>query len=143
MSYLAGLKKEHDQYYDPSRSANGVPLCLGSWEDALGDVLGFCGCGRPEDALLYIRNLLRILNEDSPDSFGPGGREKWNEWYKNHRARIDTFFHNDSGAEYLAYYVLTDKDLLEHGGSVPGWLTQKGKDFLTDLEAHSAELEAE
>lgn len=143
MSYLATLKFENGEYYDPSRSVQDIPLCLGNWKNAIGDVLGFCGCGSPETALLYVLKILRVLDEKGPDSWGPGGKDAWNEWYAAHRARLDGVFHGDAGAEYLAYYLLDNKNLTEHGGSVPGWLTGKGKDILADLEAHAAELEAE
>lgn len=146
MSYLAQFKKTADdppRYEDWSQMSQGYPLTLGTWDQALGGALGFCGCGDPETALRYIRDLLRLIGERGPDSFAPGGMDQWNEWYKGHRAKVDAFFHDDRGAEYLAYYLLDDKGLTEHGGSVPGWLTPKGKDILADLEAHSAELDDE
>lgn len=129
MSWIAkNLKKQDDTEYG-FIDTQGV-----SWRDgadAIGiGVLGFCGCGCPEDALKYVRDVLRLIDEKSPMDFGAHG-----EWYSGHRARADAIFHGDSGAEYLAYYLLDDKGLIEHGTSEPGWLTALGRDVLEDLEA--------
>jgi hypothetical protein len=111
------------------------------------DALGFCGCGRPDDALLYVRNVLRHVHSLKTDGWplleGIGPKPAWDEWIKGHRERGETLFHGDTGAEYLVYYLLADKGLLEHGGSLPGWLTPEGEAILAELEAHSAQLETE
>ena len=95
-------------------------------------VFGFCGCGCPEVALKFYRAVLRFINEPKPQE---RGREAWDVWWKEHRVRADAIFHGDDGIEYAAYYVLDDKKLIEHGGSVPGWLTGKGEQVLADLES--------
>ena len=41
-----------------------------------------------------------------------------------------------SGAAYFVYYVLDEKELTEHGTSVPGWLTEKGLTLLQDLNEY-------
>ena len=74
-----------------------------------GYVMGFCCCGQPEMVLAYVRDVLRdIKNQSCPDK--------------------------DSAPTYLVWYWLDSKDFTEHGGSVPGWLTDKGRDLLADLE---------
>lgn len=120
----------------------------GSWESvadfiAIG-VFGFCGCGMNDVALRYMRDVMRLINEKAPGSdqapFTPDNPYPWERpdykaWRADHRARTDALFHNDKGAEFLAYYLLHDKDLEEHGAGTPGWLSAKGKAVLADLEA--------
>ncbi len=137
MSYLARFRFEHGEYWDDTKSANDLPLCLGSRDDVLGDALGFCSCGAPDVALQYVLKILRLVDLKHPRTGTGVPYEEWNTWYGSvYRPQICDLFHNDGGAEYLAYYLLTDKGLLEHGGSVPGWLTDKGRDILADLETH-------
>ncbi len=132
LSYLAQFTLEHGEYVDYNRGANGTPLTLGSAEDVLSDALGFCGCGAPDTALRYVRNILHAISQRCPD---PHTHEEWLAWYRTvSRPAIEALFNNDPGAEYLAYYLLDDKKLTEHGGSVPGWLTDKGKGILADLD---------
>ena len=108
------------------------------YEDAvsvLGGVLGFCGCGDPEAALRYIRDVLRLIDEPRPD-----GHVEWEKWYEGHRAR-EVALLPDEGARWLVYYLLDDKELTEHGGSVPGWLTGKGDDVLAALNTMDLDSE--
>lgn len=106
-----------------------------AYEDAVSfivsGVLGFCGCGRPEDALVFLRDVLRHIQllkavDFSPDT--PPGELSFQEWQERGRQI------GSDGALYFAYYVLDKKGLTEHGGSVPGWLTPAGKELLQDLE---------
>ena len=76
------------------------------------DLLGFCGCGFPDDVLFYIKHILGIV--------------KTGDYLKTPK--------QDTGQIYFAFYVLTVKGFLEHGSSVPGWLTAKGEDLLADLQ---------
>lgn len=144
MSYLATLRVEAGEYYDDENTVSGVALCLGTWDQALSHALGFCGCGDPLAALRYIRDVLRLVAMKGPDSMGPDGLREWTEWYNTvYLTESEALFHGDDGARFVAFYLLDDKGLTEHGGSVPGWLTDKGKGILADLEAHSAEIEAD
>ena len=81
-------------------------------------ILGFCGCGCPEEALKYIKGILELLKD-----------------YKdpNYWSKLDNFFNNNEGLKYTMFYLLDSKGLTEHGYSVPGWLTEKGKGILGDL----------
>ncbi len=90
-------------------------------------VLGFCGCGMPEQVVDYVKTGLELINEKSPENCNP--REEWDNWYEGHRERCDKHF-KTQGAEYLFYYFCDFHGLTEHGGSVPGWLTRKGEDLL-------------
>ena len=80
-------------------------------------VLDFCGCGMPTEALRYVTDSLRLLQcrqDISPEV-----------WEKEREALFATY-----GAEYLMWYFLDEKELTEHGFCVPGWLTDKGEEFL-------------
>lgn len=88
-------------------------------ESDIMDELGFCGCGMPVDATEYVLAVLEHIDRLKTHVW-----EKaltWEQW----NAEGDTIFTND-GAAYFAYYVMAEKGLTEHGGSVPGWLSEKG-----------------
>ena len=90
-------------------------------------VFGFCGCGMPEATLEYIHDGLQLI-ADLQDMVWEE-KQTYEEW----RANIDRLF-GGYGQEYFFFYVMDTKDLIEHGGSVPGWLTDDGRDALHDLK---------
>ena len=104
-----------------------------SRDDAMDEVfekLGFCGCGMPSDAAEFIAKALAHIGHrcwDGPDFT-----------YEDWKAEGDALFHND-GIAYFVYYVFDKLELTDHGGSVPGWLTDLGKDVLAKLEKLPAE----
>jgi hypothetical protein len=89
--------------------------------------LGFCGCGDPGMALKYVRDSLQLLHDlqykvwEKQEAF-----ESWD-------ARVDAFF-GTRQAKYFMWYRLDDLDLTEHGGSIPGWLTDKGEELLREID---------
>lgn len=95
-----------------------------SLEDFLqSSCLGFCCCGVPEGNLKYIKIGLQILNRDMYN---------WPEYGEWHKTVLD-HFKSDLAADFFWYW--TDKEKLsEHGGCIPGWLTEKGKELLGLLE---------
>lgn len=72
-------------------------------------ILKFCGCGEPEENLLFIFNMLTILKEEYT-------YEEAQEKYKNYIQE------NWRAIFYFFWYVMDEKGLTEHGGSIPGWL---------------------
>lgn len=102
-----------------------------AYEDAVSFIasgmLGFCGCGKPEEALTFMRDVMRHIHCLQSDDF-LSAEEAFEDWVKEGQ-KIGS-----EGALYFAYYVLDDKQLTEHGGSVPGWLTPAGMELLQDLE---------
>jgi hypothetical protein len=107
------------------------------YEDATsliaGGMLGFCGCGDNDSALKYIKDALQLVADLREV------RNKnltWDDW----RVRVNSVFSNE-GAEYFMWYFLDNKELTEHGSSVPGWLTTKGEELLSDLNELINELE--
>jgi hypothetical protein len=83
--------------------------------DAVEDVLPGCGCGRPADVLHLYARIMAFVAEGKGD------------WWTAVPAMISE---DPEAAAYALIYVLDDRDLLEHGSSVPGWLTDKGKAWL-------------
>jgi hypothetical protein len=79
-----------------------------SVEDYIGTLLQFCSCGDPRGALLYVYDTLKEIHNR-------------------------TYTYNMSEATYFTYYMLTHIGILDHGTSVPGWLTDKGKVVLALL----------
>lgn len=83
-------------------------------------ILDFCFCGDPESNLKYVGKALQVIDK----SRGKG--------YKYFVKLADELFRN-SRAAYFMFYFLDSKELTEHGSSLSGWLTQKGKEFLEDV----------
>lgn len=96
-------------------------------EGFLVEQLGFCGCGAPDEALKYVQGGLQLLSDLK--------ELVWTKKidYKERDTRLRAFF-GSVGAEYFFWYRLDDLGLTEHGGQVPGWLTEEGEDMLADLK---------
>lgn len=113
-----------------------------SYEDAEAliqtGLMGFCGCGRPDDNLRYVRDGLRHIKcEGRPESSQCGA---WAAWWKQHQVDELELFGNQQSA-YFFYYWADANGLTEHGGSVPGWLADKGHKVLALLEEALSEGE--
>lgn len=101
-----------------------------SYDDAeslLCDLLGFCGCGLPDEALKYVYNVLNVINTLHTEVHTD--KITYEVWQKN----CNNIMFNE-GIAYFTYYILDSKSLTEHGGSVPGWLTPLGIDILNMLK---------
>jgi len=95
-------------------------------------LLGHCGCGRPQDSLLFLKKLLNHMNitirrEDY------GSYEEYSKASDENMAILDSYFYNDDGLKYTIFYMLDKYGITEHGGSVPGWLESKGDILLEEL----------
>ena len=81
------------------------------------EVFGFCGCGNPDEAMIFIHNVLQLINQEKG-------------WGNEMQCLIPS-----EGVYYFVLYTLDDKKLTEHGTSIGGsWLTPKGKEVLADIE---------
>ena len=89
-------------------------------------IFGFCGCGMPNEALEYVRKSLQLV-DDLTNLVFPN-IISYEDWEKRKKQVF-----SDNGAEYLMWYFLNEKELTQHGSSVPGWLTQKGIELLSDI----------
>ncbi len=118
--YIDKYKKE-DGYY------NDDGVFYESAEDFYQvEIFGFCGCGLPDENLEYIHDGLTHINDERPEG------AKHDEWYKKWVEEGDVIFGNEF-SRYFFFYWCDKQELTEHGGSVPGWLTDKGKRILFDL----------
>lgn len=92
--------------------------------------LGFCGCGSPDDNLMYVLGGLSLINEtykkDKDDRYA------FSVWYEDHQKKVNDHFKSRDGA-YFFYYWADKEGYTDHGGSVPGWLTDKGEELLEIL----------
>lgn len=111
-------------------------------DDLLTEVLGFCGCGRPEDVACWIWKGLELLDDliqGRPKGCvesNEAGRIRYDAW----SARCDAHF-GSAGAREFFWYWLDAKGFTEHGGSVPGWFTPEGDALLSELQRISAQME--
>jgi hypothetical protein len=102
-----------------------------SIEDALmNKYTNYCTCGDPKAALIFMASVIRFV-EDKRE-MDTGERE----------TREKELFPVE-GSSYFIYYALSELDLLEHGGSVPGWTTEKGIHFMEDVESVYSQDEEE
>jgi len=88
-------------------------------------VFDFCGCGCPEKNLALIRDGLQYIKNGAYDETDP-------DWYKKWQKKGWNIFGNEQ-SRYFFFYWADKEGLTEHGGSVPGWLTDKGQEALEDL----------
>lgn len=110
-------------------------------EDVLDHLLGFCGCGSPEAARAYARDGLALIESEHAPREAHETREAWTARWERIKAARAALFGTD-GAAYFFWYWADARGLTEHGGSVPGWLTTKGKEILHDLRILLADAEA-
>lgn len=76
-------------------------------------ILGLCGCGNPDDIMLYIKEMLEKLGTDTND--GECGE------------------YEDKPYMFFAYWA-NSKGFAEHGLTVRlSWLTDKGRELLKDI----------
>ena len=87
------------------------------------EALGFCGCGNPEDAVVFFFDLL--------DSYA--NQASWEEKEK-------LVLNNPVGATNVCMYLADKLGLTEHGGSIYGaWLTPAGEkvhEYLKKVKAY-------
>ena len=91
-------------------------------------VLDFCGCGFPGENLLFIKRGLAHINN-------PHRQTTFDLWKKEGKE----VFGNEN-SEYFFFYWCDKEGLTEHGYSVPGWLTKKGKNLFANLIKYEEEL---
>ncbi len=95
-------------------------------EDLLIEEAGFCGCGDLGEAAAALAALLNTLapdhvpawNGEAPFSaYSQALRDAWRKVLLDHPEGVLT----------LLWYWIDHLEITEHGGSVPGWLTEKGQ----------------
>ena len=88
-------------------------------------VLGFCNCGEPEENIAFLGKILKDIDTLST--------VKWEDYEEWNKKSLELFGNEQS--RYFIWYYLHKEGFTEHGGSVPGWLTDKGKELLKDIES--------
>ena len=103
--------------------------------------LKWCGCGNPEEAVLFMGKVLDILRSRSDESamensLVPYERSPW----KRRSDELQAALAGDDMLRLSYMYLLDAHDLTEHGGNVMGaWLTPKGAELLAAIKAHGEE----
>lgn len=91
---------------------------------------GFCGCGDPESALQFLLEILQLI-KDRADA--ANNTEKYNKLYEDIEEKLH--FKSTPGLFWLFLYMLDQKGLTEHGGTVRGcWLTDEGEKLLASIK---------
>lgn len=90
-------------------------------------LMGFCGCGCPEQVINHVHDGLRHVSRLKQEVWEK--KMTMGQWQEAGQK----IFLNE-GSEYLLYYVLDKAGLTEHGGAVPGWLSDLGEDVLKELD---------
>jgi hypothetical protein len=87
-------------------------------------ILGHCGCGMPEDNLKLVHDMLTIYQDfwDKGQDLKMLSDESKENWDKKQQDLKNYVHENWEKFVYFFWYVMTDKDIMEHGGSVPGWI---------------------
>jgi len=102
------------------------------------EALGLCGCGDHESAFDFVRGGLQLIADVKlgPHYTRNAGRfdPEFEKWCDDHSKREAAYF-GSRGAMFFFYYWADDKGFTEHGGSVPGWLTEEGEAMLAKLTA--------
>jgi hypothetical protein len=98
----------------------------------LQSVFDFCGCGALYCAAEFIRDGLQYFKTKEAITAKHQTAEDWSAICKELAAEEERVF-GSRGSAMLFFYVLDSKDLTEHGGSVPGWLNEKGEALLEEL----------
>jgi hypothetical protein len=139
--HIDKFKKEDGFYYDTTGA------CYGSTEEnprrraiefIQCGVLGFCACGDPEDNLMFIRDILMLVDERpeervEAETMDVSDDKNWAKWYEGWNSRFIELCGNDQ-SQYFIFYVLDELEFTEHGTGIGGsWLTTKGRELLEDL----------
>lgn len=95
--------------------------------------LNWCGCGNPDEALGFMRDVLAIMKARSDENCS--GSYKGSA-YEARTLELDAKLGDGMlGLSYL--YMIDSYGLTEHGGSIGGsWLTGEGERVLAMLQAH-------
>lgn len=97
-------------------------------------VMGFCGCGLPEETRDWLIELLELLRGEKDEN---GSFCRVDDWYEKQKALLGDRENGMAGDFVL--YVLDAIGWTEHGGSVYGSrLSEAGIDALDKLKADKA-----
>jgi hypothetical protein len=100
--------------------------------------LGFCGCGMKAEALYLINDLLDYIDHRSRPYRGAFQGPDWKKHCQDDKDAFNKVItDNPDGVKYVLFYLIADKDITSHGGSVPGCLEDyEFRDKLKSYVAH-------
>src|SRR3990167_9228674 len=99
--------------------------------------LGLCGCGAPEEAYNFCRDILVLCDRRAHLD----GRGDWIDAESATAALIATM---PDVAAHVLLHLFTHLELLEHGGSVGGsWLTPTGQEIVDLRSVTQEDMDAE
>ena len=103
------------------------------------EIIGLCGCGDPYSVEKTIRNLLNIIGRRRNEL---DKKKAYDKEHKELREEFQVSSIYDNSLLLFMVYILDDKGILEHGGSVGGaWLSTLGEMYLYVL--NNIDLEEE
>lgn len=97
------------------------------FDDMIFGMLDWCGCGSPDNVVKEIMRVLQHIDDLKELVFNK--KMSSEEWDKKGKEQFGNF-------EYILYYIFDEKKLTLHGGSVPGWLTDKGYEMLELMKSY-------
>jgi hypothetical protein len=97
--------------------------------------LDFCPCGLPCENLEYIRIGLQLIDKFRKIHHFNDDRVTLTQDSINHDKISHAHFGNEE-SKFFFWYWADKEEYTAHGGSVPGWLTDKGKEFLALLNQY-------
>lgn len=86
----------------------------------------------PQETMTLMRDVLEVLRWNMDDEQGIDHKTSFSEFRKRLESLI--CFESKKGLAYSYFYMLDAAELIEHGGSVPGWLSDSGQSLLADLK---------
>lgn len=109
------------------------------------DLIGICGCGKPDWMRFLIRDVLKLYEwEHDTDNIVRRSEEFREERKRKYEKVFGVKNIYDSPMALFVVYILNDKELLEHGTGIGGsWITELGRMCLTVLEEKCREIENE
>ena len=88
-----------------------------------------CGCGNPENNIRLVARVLRHLSNRREYVWNDNHEMTYDDWVAAGREIA-----SDDVLNFI-YYTIDELELTEHGGSIPGWPTKEGYEFMEDVEA--------
>lgn len=87
--------------------------------------LGMCGCGSPEEAYNFCRDVLLCFDRRANMA------DRTKEWIMAEAAVEAIIKERPDQAAHVLAHLLSERKMLEHGGSVGGsWLTKWGEQLV-------------
>ncbi len=101
------------------------------WQERHFNQLNLCGCGRPEEAYNFIRDILTVC-----DRRGCNTKPPTKEWL-DIETEITKLIEKEPGtAAHVLLHFLDQRGVLEHGSGIGGsWLSAAGEEIVDNEPA--------